>query len=64
MMEPEGTAGTPGPEAAEVAPKPQGGKLRRRQERQDDAPLLVEVAWLVIEAATAVSRLSRTLARL
>jgi hypothetical protein len=32
--------------------------------RQDEEPLVIEMAWLVIEAATAFYRLRRILARL
>jgi hypothetical protein len=42
-------------------PARKGGALKRREE---DAPLIVEVAWLVIEAATVVARLRRILTRL
>lgn len=50
-----------GPEAVSSGP---GRQLPRRRERRDQEPLLVEVAWLVIEAATVFHRLRRILARL
>jgi hypothetical protein len=55
---------TPRPETAQPAPEPGAGAPRRRREPQDATPLLVELAWLVIEAATVASRLRRILARL
>lgn len=61
MTEPEVVAATPGTQAA---PESRGEKLPRRSERQEETPLLVEVAWLIIETATAISRLRRILIRL
>lgn len=61
MTEPEGIAATVGPGAA---PESRGERSPQRSERQEETPLLVEVAWLVIETATAISRLRRILIRL
>lgn len=61
MKESEPAAGAPGTPSM---PESQSERTPQRRDRQDDTPLVVEVAWLVIETATAVARLHRILARL
>jgi len=61
MTEPEVVAAVRG---AQPVPEPRNGRSPRRSERQEEAPLLVEIAWLIIETATAISRLRRILIRL
>jgi len=61
MMELEMAAGTTD---AQAAPELQNMTHPRRRDRRDEFPILVEVAWLVIETATAIARLRRILARL
>lgn len=61
MMEPEVAAG---PVDAQAVPELQGETHPRRQDHRDEYPILIEVAWLVIETATAIARLRGILARI
>ena len=64
MTERERAVESAGPTAAQVEPNEQGYRPPMHRGRQDEEPLVIEVAWLVIEAATAFYRLRRVLARL
>jgi hypothetical protein len=50
--------------AVQVEPDKQGDRPPMRRGPRDQEPLIVEIAWLVIEAATAFYRLRRILTRL
>ena len=54
----------PSPMAGGVEPDKQGDRPPMRGEPRDQEPLIIEIAWLVIEAATAFYRLRRILTRL
>jgi hypothetical protein len=47
-----------------MEPDTQGHHPPMRRGPRDDEPLIVEIAWLVIEATTVVYRLRRILTRL
>jgi hypothetical protein len=64
MTEQERAVEGTGPVAAQVEPHTQGHRPPMRRGQQDEEPLVIEMAWLVIEAATALYRLRRILARL
>lgn len=64
MTERERAVESAGPTAAPVEPDKQGHRPPMRRGRQDEESLVVEIAWLVIEAATALYRFRRILARL
>jgi len=64
MTEQERTRESPGPMAAQVEPDKQGDRPPMRRGQRDQEPLIVEIARLVIEAATVFHRLRRILARL
>jgi hypothetical protein len=61
MMDSEVARGTAD---SRVAPESQDGRRPKRGDSRGETPLIVEVAWLVIETATALARLRRVLARL
>ena len=48
----------------QVEAERQGHRALRRRGPRDEEPLIVEIAWLVIEAATVLYRLRRILTRL
>lgn len=50
--------------ATQVEPERQGHRPPMRRGPRDEEPLIVEIAWLVIEAATVLYRLRRILTRL
>lgn len=50
--------------ATQGEPERRGRRLPMRRGQRDEEPLVVEMAWLVIEAATAFYRVRRILARL
>lgn len=52
------------PGEARVDPDTQGRHPPMRRGPRDQEPLIVDMAWLVIEAATVIYRLRRILARL
>lgn len=64
MAEQEHARESPGPMPAQVEPEPQAQHAPMRRGQRDQEPVIVEVAWLVIEAARVLSRLRRILARL
>jgi len=64
MTERERAVESADPTAAQVKPDEQGHRPPMHRGRQDEEPLVIEMAWLVIEAATAIYRLRRILARL
>ncbi len=64
MTEQERTCESPGPMAVQVEPDKRGDRPPIRRGQRDQEPVIVEIAWLVIEAATAFYRLRRILTRL
>jgi len=64
MTERERAAEGPSSMATQVEPERQGHRALRRRGPRDEEPLIVEIAWLVIEAATVLYRLRRILTRL
>jgi len=64
VAEQERTLEGPGAAAARMEPDTQGHHPPMRRGARDTEPLIVEIAWLVIEAATVVYRLRRILTRL
>jgi len=64
MTEREHPAEGPSSMATQVQPQRQGHQAPMRRGPRDEEPLIVEIAWLVIEAATVLYRLRRILARL
>lgn len=64
MTEQERARESPGPMPPQMEPDTQGHHPPMRRGPRDQEPLIVEIAWLVIEAATVVYRLRRILTRL
>ena len=64
MMEQQRARESPGPMPAQMEPDTQGHHPPMRRGQRDQEPLVVEIARLVIEAATVFHRLRRILARL
>jgi len=64
MTERERPVESPNAMATQGEPERQGHRPLRRRGPRDEEPLVVEIAWLVIEAATVLYRLRRILTRL
>lgn len=64
MMEQERTRESPGPMAVQAEPDKQGDRPPMRRGQRDQEPVIVEIAWLVIEGARLFQRLRRILGRI